>query len=84
MTAALAVETRLCGLCHVPFTPEHFVSNLRHAELWWTQYAIRHLRLARICDEPHTGKPCREWHLSQAVQGRGYAREMRRRQEAVR
>lgn len=79
MTAVAALDERRCLLCGVPNTPEHFVSDPQHAARWWTRYAIRHLRLARICDEPHAGKPCRKWHLAQAEQGRGYAREMRRR-----
>lgn len=79
MTAVAVAAGRLCALCGVPWSSEHFVSDPRHAARWWTQQAIRHVRLVRICDEPHTGKPCRAWHIGQAVQARGYARELRRR-----
>lgn len=80
MTAALALDgERICSLCGVPFTPEHFVNDPRHAMRWWTRYAVGHLRAARLCLNPHAGKPCRAWHLGQAVQGRAYARELRRR-----
>ncbi len=78
LAAVEAGAAFLCPACGVPLTGQHALSP-ECAMHWWAREAIRHVRLARACDLDHAGKPCRVWHLGQALQARGYARELRRR-----